>query len=148
MPIGFLGRGRELLSGGHAILAPTRLLHLVRVLEQAACAHPANGCRRCLLSAAASSDLAQPALHVAHREEGAAVGVERLEGVLLDAAQEVQRERVYSVALVAGEVPIGRKKRRGKPSDRATRRHRASPRSGRNATVRTLSCVREREPLI
>jgi hypothetical protein len=74
------------------------------MLEDAARAEPADRSSRRLLPRAASANLAQSALHIAGRKERTAVGVERLELILLEAAEQVQRERMNGVPLVTGQL--------------------------------------------
>jgi hypothetical protein len=90
---------------------------------------------------AASSDLLQPPLHVAVREERLAVLVRGLVLVLVEAGEEVRRQRVYGVPLVSGEFSQVGGEGAGEAASCATGGHRAPPCSAGNATVRTLSCV-------
>jgi hypothetical protein len=104
----------ELLTGGRSVRSPPGFLDVARVLEDSAGAEPAKCFHRSLFSRV-GSDVPQEPLHVGDGQEGPAVVVEWLVLVLLEAAPQVQSERVDGVLLVAGELFYVRNEREGQP---------------------------------
>ena len=111
-------------------------LDFTRVFEDPTGAEPAERRRSCFLPRAASSDLTEPALHVADGQERTPVVIEGLELVLLEPAQEMCREGVHDIPMVAGQFLYVRNERT--PSVRTELRAATGP----NLTTARTCCFR------